>query len=111
MVASPTPDLRYKRQLDELSKVTGWVIHDVRRTARTRWAAIPNVKTEVAEAALAHVLPGMHKVYNLHSYRDEKLDLFCKWERLLIAIVHPPATSNVVSLPRKRITLPRRKIA
>jgi integrase len=59
---------RGKKQLDELSGVTSYVIHDLRRTARTRWSAIPNVKTEVAELAMAHVLPGMHRVYNLHSY-------------------------------------------
>jgi integrase len=59
---------RGKKQLDELSGATSYVIHDLRRTARTRWSAIPNVKTEVAELAMAHVLPGMHRVYNLHSY-------------------------------------------
>ena len=39
---------------------------------------------------MAHVLPGMQKVYNRFDYRDEKLTLFQEWEALLAAIVVPP---------------------
>jgi hypothetical protein len=43
-----------------------FVIHDIRRTCRTRFSALP-VEDIVRELLLAHARPGLHKVYDLHA--------------------------------------------
>lgn len=51
--------------------VTHWSPHDLRRTTRTMLAAL-NCPSEIAEAILGHMLPGVQGVYNLHSYDKER---------------------------------------
>jgi integrase len=73
-----------------------WTFHDLRRTARSRFSAIPNVSDTVRELALAHRPSGIHGVYDHHPYTDELTALFTAWSERLLAIVG----GNVVSLPR-----------
>jgi hypothetical protein len=54
-----------KRQLDKLSGVEDWVIHDIRRTARTLLAKL-NIREDVAERVIAHAPPGRGWVAALH---------------------------------------------
>jgi hypothetical protein len=54
------------------------VIHDIRRTCRTRFSALP-VEDIVRELLLAHARPGLHKVYDLHAYEKEKADALKLW--------------------------------
>jgi integrase len=49
-----------------------FVFHDIRRTVRTRLSGIPNVSDLVRELGIGHTKPGLHKVYDLHAYEDEK---------------------------------------
>jgi integrase len=65
-----------------------WTFHDLRRTARTHFSAIP-VQEVVRELALAHSQQGLQKVYDLFKYQDEKRDLFEGWAKRLMAIVEP----------------------
>jgi integrase len=60
-----------KKQLDAESGVTGWTIHDLRRTARSLMsrAAVPS---DHAELCLGHALPGIRATYDRHSYHAEK---------------------------------------
>lgn len=51
--------------------VTKWAPHDLRRTGRTMLAAL-GCPTEVAEAILGHMQPGIQGVYNRHSYDKER---------------------------------------
>jgi integrase len=51
--------------------VTHWAPHDLRRTVRTKLAAI-GCPHEVAEALLGHVLPGVAGIYNRHNYDKER---------------------------------------
>jgi integrase len=102
---------RAKKELDRLSGVTKWRLHDIRRSARSHWSPIAGISDTVKELALSHVQPGIQGTYDRFKYRDQKRQLLTEWERILTAIVHPPATTNVVSLPRRKISLPRRKIA
>jgi hypothetical protein len=37
----------------------------------------------VRELVIAHARPGLHKVYDLHSYLDEKRECLTLWERRL----------------------------
>jgi integrase len=62
---------KLKRRLDQLSGVSEWVLHDLRRTARTHFSALP-VPDLVRELVIAHARPGLHAVYDQHSYQDEK---------------------------------------
>jgi hypothetical protein len=48
-----------------------FVIHDIRRTCRTRFSALP-VEDIVRELLVAHARPGLRKVYDLHLYEKEK---------------------------------------
>lgn len=59
-----------------------FVIHDIRRTCRTRFSALP-VEDVVRELLLAHARPGLHKVYDLHAYEKEKAHALELWHEKL----------------------------
>ena len=63
-----------------------WTPHDLRRTARTKWAEI-GIDDVVAERLLSHILQGMLAVYNRHTYDAEKRIALEAWERHLCKIV------------------------
>ena len=88
-----------KARIDKLSGVTGWVIHDLRRTVRTHFSALP-VQDLVRELVIAHAKPGLHRVYDQHAYRDEKRDCLELWEKRLLSIVEPPPP-NVLRMRRQ----------
>jgi integrase len=79
--------------------LTPWRLHDLRRTARTHFSAIPS-QDLVRELAIGHTRPELHRVYDQHLYLDEKRELFDAWGTRLMAIVTPdkalPPDSNVV---------------
>jgi integrase len=85
-----------KARIDRLSAVSGWKIHDLRRTMRTHLSALP-VEDLVRELVIAHAKPGLHKVYDRHGYQDEKRRCLELWERRLLSIVEP-SPPNVVEL-------------
>jgi integrase len=78
--------------------------HDIRRTVRTRLSRIKGIDLETREAILAHVKPGIQRVYDVYEYFDEKREALELWATELRRIVEPPPT-NVVSLRRE--TVPR----
>jgi integrase len=61
---------RLKEIIDRESAVTGWGLHDIRRTVRSGLAEL-HVAEEVAERVLNHADKGLGKVYNQHSYLAE----------------------------------------
>jgi integrase len=79
---------RIKQRLDELSRVRDWILHDLRRTMRTRLSALP-IEDRVREAMIAHAAPGLHQVYDQHRYLAEKRRGFALWEGRLSAILEP----------------------
>jgi integrase len=60
-----------KAKLDAVSGVTGWTIHDLRRTARSLMSRA-HVQPLVAELTLGHVQKGVQAIYDQHEYREEK---------------------------------------
>jgi integrase len=90
-----------KIRIDKLSGVSGWVLHDLRRSARTHLSALP-VEDLVRELVIAHAKPGLHKVYDLHAYQDEKRHCLDLWEKRLLAIVEPRFSSGVADLTDAR---------
>jgi integrase len=89
-----------KMRIDKLSGVSNWVVHDLRRTMRTHLSALP-VQDLVRELVIAHPKPGLHKVYDLHAYQEEKRHCLELWEKRLMTIIEPPP-SNTVDLHRAR---------
>jgi integrase len=83
---------------DDPEKVTlePWVNHDIRRTLRSRMSEL-RVPTDVAEAVLAHVKPGIVGVYDRHQYLNEKREALELWAARLRSIVQP-TPANVVDL-------------
>jgi integrase len=73
--------------------VEPFVIHDIRRSMRTGLSALP-IPDRVRELVIAHAQPGLHKIYDQHSYRQEKLHALNLWAVRLRDIVNPP-TGNV----------------
>jgi integrase len=86
-----------KARLDELSGVTNWRLHDLRRTMRTGLAGL-RIDTDIAERVIGHVIGGVRGVYDRHHYLDEKRDALERWARHLDGIVNPPS-DNVITLP------------
>jgi integrase len=85
-----------KVRIDKLSGVDGWKFHDLRRTMRTHLSALP-VQDMVRELVIAHAKQGLHKVYDLHSYQDEKRECLTLWEARLRGIL-TPKEGKVVTL-------------
>ncbi len=73
-----------------------FVIHDLRRTARTRMAKL-GVPEHVAEAVIAHKKSGVNAIYNQWEYLDEKRDALARWATAVRALVEPQP-DNVISL-------------
>ena len=71
---------------EKQDELADWVFHDLRRTMRTHLSALP-VQDLVRELVIAHAKPGLHRVYDLHAYQDEKRHCLELWERRLKGIV------------------------
>lgn len=52
--------------------IARWSPHDLRRTVRTQLSAL-GCPTDVGEAILGHIAPGVAGAYNRHDYRAERL--------------------------------------
>jgi integrase len=61
-----------KRQFDaKIEGVKPWVLHDLRRTARTLMSRA-GVRPDISERVLGHAIAGVEGVYDRHQYREEK---------------------------------------
>ena len=56
-----------KTLLDQKSGITGWRVHDLRRSCRSLLSRA-SVRAEHAEQGLGHVLPGIQATYNQHDF-------------------------------------------
>ena len=89
---------RLKGTIDLKSGITGWRYHDLRRTARSRWSEM-RVSYEVCERLLNHSMPKLARVYDRHSYRQEKARALQAWsDRLMQIVGDGRAAANVVTL-------------
>jgi integrase len=75
-----------KERLDLDSGVTGWRIHDLRRTARSLMSRA-GVRPDIAELCLGHVITGVRGTYDRHAYHAEKAAAFEKLAALVAKIV------------------------
>ena len=58
---------KFKRAFDHASGVSGWTLHDLRRTARSLMSRA-GVPTDHAERALGHVIGGIRATYDRHEF-------------------------------------------
>ena len=86
---------RHKQAIDTASGVTGWVIHDLRRTARSLLSRA-GVASDHAERCLGHVIGGVRGVYDRHEYFDEKARAFEALAGQVERIINPQ--ENVVAI-------------
>jgi integrase len=86
-----------KKELDEaLPGLEPWVIHDLRRTARSLLSRA-GVRPDIAERVMGHAIGGVEGIYDRHSYDAEKADALSRLAALLDSIVNP-ADDKVVRL-------------
>ena len=90
-------DWRMKSRLDAASGVTGWVIHDLRRTARSLLSRCA-VNAGVAERCLGHVVGGVRGTYDRHQYQAEMLAAYEALASQIERIVDPQP--NIVAMRR-----------
>jgi len=88
-----------KTELDRLSGVTGWTLHDLRRTCRTGLARL-GISDDTVEACLNHPRRGLIRTYNRHRYQDEILAALGKWQAHVGALVTDAPMADVVPLRR-----------
>jgi integrase len=89
----------FKKKLDAQSGVTGWVLHDLRRTARSLMSRA-GVNSDIAERCLGHVLTGVRATYDRHEFHREKQLAFEALAAQIERIVHPQ--DNVVAVRGRR---------
>lgn len=86
---------RHKREFSERCKIPHWVLHDLRRTARTRLGKLKDkdgktaVLPHIAEAALGHTLKitDVQDTYDHADYSDEVSQALALWSVELARIV------------------------
>jgi integrase len=86
-----------KQALDAASGVTGWRLHDLRRTARSLLSRA-GINSDVAERCLGHAMPGVRGVYDRHRYIDEMRHAFEALAAEIETVLHPPPVEKVVRL-------------
>jgi integrase len=88
-------NFKAKRQLDQLSGVTGWTLHDLRRTSRSLMSRA-GVNADIAERCLGHVINGVRGVYDRHDFREQTAHAYEALAAQIERIVSPE--ENVIAL-------------
>jgi integrase len=88
----------FKQALDAKSGVTGWVLHDIRRTVRSKLAEL-SVSYEIAERVLNHAMTKIERTYNRHGYRQEKAQALQRWADHLMGLVYADSDKVVPLRP------------
>jgi integrase len=90
---------KLKREFDaRLPAMPPWVVHDLRRTARSLMSRA-KVPRDDAERTLGHAVGSpIARVYDRHEYADAKAAALAQLANLIARIVRPPV-DNVVALP------------
>jgi integrase len=88
-----------KRRLDDASGVSGWRLHDLRRTARSLMSRA-GVRPDIAERVMGHAIGGVEGVYDRHTYKVEKADALQRLSGIIDGIV--AERGNVVTLTKTR---------
>lgn len=71
---------KLKRQLDRLTGIEDWRLHDLRRTTGTHIARLGFPRIVVSKI-LGHAEAGVTQIYELYAYDDEKRDALEAWAK------------------------------
>jgi integrase len=94
-----------KKAFDAACGISGWRLHDLRRSART-WLSRAGISADVAERCLGHALTGVRRTYDRHEFETEKRYAFEALATLVERITRPPSDTVV---PISRAKSARRK--
>jgi integrase len=83
------------RKIDPAATPAPFVIHDLRRTVRTRLSSL-RIPDTVAEMVIGHGRKGLQRVYDQHKFIDEMREALEAWNARLRAIVNPPSANIIV---------------
>jgi integrase len=86
---------KFKREFDKVCGVTGWALHDLRRTGRSLMSRA-GVPSDHSERCLGHVIGGVRGTYDRHAYHAEKKQAFEALAAQIDRIVNPQA--NVIPI-------------
>jgi integrase len=86
---------KFKAQFDQQCGVTGWTLHDLRRTGRTLMSRA-GVNPDHAERCLGHVVGGVRGVYDRFEFRADKAHAFEALASQIERIINPQ--ENVLPL-------------
>jgi integrase len=86
--------------------VTGWTLHDLRRTARSLMSRA-GVPTDHAERCLGHVITGVRATYDRHEFRAEKKRAFEALATQIELVLNPQHNVAPLHLSGRRASLPR----
>ena len=89
-----------KAKLDAASGVTGWRLHDLRRTARSLLSRA-GVHSDIAEKCLGHSRGDIIERYDQHKYIAEMTRAFEALAREIETIVNPPE-GEIIPMRRRR---------
>jgi integrase len=78
----------FKHLFDKTCGVTGWTLHDLRRTARSLMSRA-GVNGEHGELCLGHVIGGVRGIYDRHKYHREKKKAYEKLAAQIERILNP----------------------
>lgn len=70
-----------------------WSMHDLRRTARTRWSLL--APPHVCEIMLGHSLPGIWAVYDHNDYLGEQRKAYTAWWSEVMRIVNGESVAGL----------------
>jgi integrase len=86
---------KLKTKLDQQCRVTGWTLHDLRRTARSLLSR-SGVHPDISERCLGHAIGGVRGVYDRHDFHEQMLHAFEALAAQIERIVG--ARDNVVAM-------------
>jgi integrase len=92
---------KIKAKIDAMTGISGWVLHDLRRTMRSGLSALP-IEDRVREAMVAHAQPGLHAVYSIYDWLPEKRRGFELWEQRLRGILAPKPPADLADIAAER---------
>jgi integrase len=79
---------KMKVELDKVSGVRGWVLHDLRRSAASRMQGL-GIPNHIVQAVLNHAVPGVGGVYLQDELEKQKAEALATWTVALAKIVRP----------------------
>jgi integrase len=86
-----------KANLDKITDVGEWHVHDLRRTCATNLAKL-GIDRVVISKLLNHAEGGLTSIYDRHARDDEKRAAMDRWAARLAAIIEGTDDSNIVPI-------------